>query len=169
VITASAAAVTVSGGAGIDTINIQNGQADGGDGDDQLEGHGNDYQLLGGWGRDYLYMSGAGGNQVHDGGEGNDVYNVLTDSVVWIKDSGVTFGDGDLLWFKNVLTSNLRWGQLGNDLAITTVADLSDGILDSGVRLVGWYSGSNTMEYLVGSDANGTSSFIDLRVEAPIV
>jgi hypothetical protein len=42
--------------------------------------------------------------------------------------------------------------RIGGDLYITSTADISDGTGDSGVYVVGWYAGNNSIEWFVTAD-----------------
>ena len=141
---------TADGGIGIDTITVTGGgDAHGGDGDDIFHGWGSLYSLYGDAGTDIFYLAGKGAAY---GGEGGDSYYVNTTDIVQIRDTG-TAGVNDYVFLKNVATFNdMYQKRIGDDLYLTSNSDMDDGTGDSGVLLIGWYAGSNTIEFLVTAD-----------------
>lgn len=76
------------------------------------------------------------------------MYSALT---VAIKDVGAL--GNDYVYLKNIQHStDVYSAHIGDDLFVTTIADAADGVIDSGVRVLDWYSGSKTIEFFVTSD-----------------
>ena len=141
---------SAEGGAGMDTVTVTGaGTAYGGDGDDTLNGSGSLYVLHGGAGTDIFNLNGVG--DAH-GGEGGDIYNVNTTGIVYIEDSGTT--GVDTIYLNNIANGNEVFRQrIGDDWYITSLADVKDnGVGDSGVLLIGWFKGANTIEFFVTAD-----------------
>jgi len=42
--------------------------------------------------------------------------------------------------------SDVRAIAVGNDYYVTSAADIADGTINSGVKLIGWFAGVNTIE-----------------------
>ncbi|MBP1208054.1 Ca2+-binding RTX toxin-like protein [Duganella sp. 1411] len=138
------------GGEGDDRIAV-NGQgvARGGDGDDGITGYGSLYSLYGDAGADTLNLDGVGDAF---GGEGGDTYYVKSSGIVHIRDTGTT--GTDYVYLNNIATFNdLFQEQRGDDLYLTSQADMNDnGVGNSGVLLLGWFTGGNTVEFIVTAD-----------------
>lgn len=129
---------------GNDTITVASGTADGGEGDDVLTGTGNNYVLYGREGDDQLIMN-AGGSA--DGGENDDTYIVNTSNLVTIHDGDQSNSLGDTVILNNVATAaDLNLMRVGNDLYLYSRFDTQAVVPDHGVKLQGWYAGSNTIE-----------------------
>jgi Ca2+-binding RTX toxin-like protein len=144
----------VYGGTGNDTISIVDGVAHGDAGDDVMNGLGSGFQLFGGDGSDSFHLS-AGPGYV-DGGEGGDIYYIDTILQSTVSDTGSS--GTDYIYLNAIADiSDLQYVRDGNDLIVSTVADLDDGVAESGVRIVDWYDGSSNIEWFVTADA-GTIS-----------
>lgn len=156
----------IHGGAGNDTLLGMGGN-------DILLGDGGADQLEGGSGNDLLVGdngSSGGTGDVLYGGTGEDrMYgNVGNDSYVYQKSDGsidivnddlsaanaTGFGGGtDSLFILDVAAADLRFFQVGNDLYVTDVADISDGVINTGVNIQNFFlGGNNVVEYVYGSD-----------------
>lgn len=168
-------------GAGNDTV-YGSGYDDliqGESGADLIFGYGGDDLLVGGTENDTLYggvgddtlLSGSGndqlrgeaGNDVLYGGAGNDVYyHGANNGVDTINDDkseagmpGYGGGTSDVVYFTNVAMADLAlYRPTGsNDLWISSFADFSDGYLDDGVIIEGFYlGGNNVVELLYSGD-----------------
>lgn len=140
------------GGIGSDTITVKGaGVAHGGDGVDTFTGAGNVYTLYGDAGADVFNLNGTGDGDAY-GGEDGDVYNVNGTGIIHIKDTGTTGIDS--LYLNNIATlAEIYQQRIGDDLYITSQADVNDnGKGDSGVLLLGWYNGGNTLEFFFTAD-----------------
>lgn len=133
------------------TLVTNGGKAFGGAGQDKLTGSGAGYELSGGDDFDTLNLFGNGDA---DGDQHGDIYNIYTTtSVARVHDSGTL--ENDYLYMRNVATgANMRTERIGDDLCLTSDADMLDGHRDSGVRLVGWYAptGGNFIESIRTAD-----------------
>ncbi|MEV4782874.1 hypothetical protein [Burkholderia sp. LMU1-1-1.1] len=139
------------GGLGADQITVTGaGTAHGGDGDDTFTGYGGLYTLYGDAGADRFVLNGGGEAY---GGEGGDIYYVNTTGIVAIRDTGAA-GANDYVYLNNVATgADLYQMRVGDDLYITSLSDVNDnGTGDSGVMLLGWFTGGNTIEFFVTAD-----------------
>jgi hypothetical protein len=149
---------TANGGIGIDTITVTDGgRAYGGDGADTFNGNGFLYSLYGDAGADTFNLNGVGDAY---GGEGGDIYNINATGIVYIQDTG-TAGVNDYVYLNNVATSvDLFQQRIGDDLYLTSMDDIHDnGLGDSGVLLLGWFTGGNTIEFFVTADNNAIPSY----------
>lgn len=163
----------IFGDFGNDSIIIKDGNAYGGSGNDQITvngqgiaygeaganlfyGNGTNYSLFGGADSDTFELRGRG---YADGGDGSDIYNVYDLNIISVQDTGT--GDQDSVYMKNIATLNdVYVERRGDDLYITSADDMQDnGVGDTGVMLVGWYAGWNTIETLVTADLD-TYSFV---------
>lgn len=141
---------TADGGAGMDTIRVTGaGTAYGGEGEDTFYGSGSFYSLSGGNGTDTFHLTGVGSV---DGGEGGDHYQINTTSIVAIQDTGAT--GIDYIYLNKIATgADIFQERIGDGLYITSLADINDnGVGDSGILLLGWFNGSNTIEFFVTAD-----------------
>lgn len=156
----------VLGEDGNDSITITNAQAYGGgndtfllndgagiifgeDGNDGFTAYGRGYELYGGAGSDGFSLQ--NGEGFVDGGEGGDTYAVFEHTLALIQDAG-TKGT-DTVDLREVATADVRIDRVGNDLWIYSIADFNaDNSVDFGVRLIGWYSGWDTVETLRTKD-----------------
>jgi hypothetical protein len=138
------------GGTGNDTITvIEKGVAHGGDGADVFNGNGHLYSLYGDAGADTFNLNAEGDAY---GGEGGDIYNVNTTDIVFIQDTGAA-GVNDYVYLDNIATfGDMYQKRYGDDLYITTNDDMIDQVGNSGVLLLGWFTGWNTIEFLVTAD-----------------
>lgn len=136
----------------------------GGAGNDLLFGGAGDDSLVGGSGSDLLY-----------GGQGNDNYSqtlrlggqdVLNEDASAASNPG--FGGGfDILQITNDIFDNLLVSRSGDDLRVTDITDLSDGIASDFIVIQNFFlGGNNLVEGLVGSDGNGFD--ISFLLTAPI-
>ncbi|WP_275679221.1 calcium-binding protein [Pseudomonas entomophila] len=130
------------GDAGNDFILTARGTAYGDDGNDRLAGNGVGYKLFGGAGSDQLAMNAAG---FGDGGEGGDTYTVDSWAQVSIQDTG-SVGTDKVILKKFEAFSDVVLSRLGDDAYLFTKANWETGKVDSGVKLVDWYAGANTIE-----------------------
>jgi Ca2+-binding RTX toxin-like protein len=133
----------IDGGAGADIL-YGNGGNDallGQTGNDKLYGGAGNDLLVGGSddaGADWLY-GGAGDDRLF-GGPGDDTYvHYLNDGVDTINDGKTAaaapgYGGGtDKLVMANVNWADIWFGQSGNDLYVSSYADVADGIMNDGV------------------------------------
>ncbi|VVN96522.1 Bifunctional hemolysin/adenylate cyclase [Pseudomonas fluorescens] len=139
---------------GNDTITMVGGQARGGEGNDILTGTGRNFMLFGDEGSDQLILNLIGqqtSGGFADGGEGDDTYLVNTTGLVTIQDSGISLNDTLIL---NTIAnaSQLNVTRIGNDAYLHSANDGSSGVPDNGVKLAGWYAGSNTIEHIQTAD-----------------
>jgi hypothetical protein len=85
-----------------------------------------------------------------DGGEYGDNYYINTIRESIIRDSG-GFGN-DYVYLQRVANfSDLMYYRQGDDLLISSSADKAE-VITATVRLDGWYSGHNTIEYFATAD-----------------
>jgi Ca2+-binding RTX toxin-like protein len=155
----------VFGEGGNDIISVSYGNADGGLGNDQVSvvkagtGHGGDgddfligfdgYTLFGDAGTDTFDLVGAG---LADGGSNGDIYRINThySDVARIQDTGPA-GNNDYVYLNTVVNfADLIQVRKGNDLYMTSLS--TDADQSSGVLIVGWYAGGNTIEMFVTAD-----------------
>ncbi|MBK5510981.1 calcium-binding protein [Pseudomonas sp. TH15] len=145
---------SASGDEGNDTITMVGGQARGGEGNDILTGTGRNYMLFGDEGNDLLILNLAGqstsGGRAY-GGQGDDTYVVNTTGLVTIQDVGLDQNDTLIL---NTIAnaSQLSVTRIGNDAYLHSANDGNNGVPDNGVKLAGWYAGSNTIEHIQTAD-----------------
>ncbi|WP_280956440.1 beta strand repeat-containing protein [Ciceribacter lividus] len=145
---------TVYGGTGNDTILLVGGIAHGDAGDDTLTGLGTGFQLFGGGGADSFHLNGVMG--FVDGGEDGDVYYVDTSLQSTVSDTGNS--GTDYIYLKTIADiSALQYARDGDDLVISTVDDFSDGLAESGVRVLDWYNGASNIEWFVTADSSTIS------------
>ena len=137
------------GGEGDDRIAVYDQSvARGGDGDDGLSGYGDLFSLYGDGGADTLFLDGVGDAF---GGEGGDSYRVNAWGTVQIRDTGTT--GTDYVYLNKIANfADLFQEQRGDDLYLTSQADMNDGVGNSGVLLLGWFTGWNTIEFIVTAD-----------------
>jgi len=152
----------IHGGTGNDTLNGMGGDdvLNGQEGDDVLDGGSGDDLVLGGDGNDVLY-GGTGTDRLW-GGTGNDhyVYNKSDGGIDTINDdkypTGQTGGGGgtaDYFFFGEVAAADIRFYRSGDDMWVTDVADVADGVMDTGVILEDFFlGGNNVIERVYGGD-----------------
>ena len=164
---ANDAGSTVFGEVGNDTIVVVNGVGDGGIGNDRVSvtgagigygGEGDDvlvgydlYSLFGDAGTDTFDLVGEG---QADGGSGGDIYKINThyDDIARIRDTGAA-GNNDYVYLNTVATlDDLYLERRGDDLYLTSSS--TDGDHSSGVQIVGWFTGGNTIELFVTADGS---------------
>ncbi len=117
----------------------------GGTGDDTLYGDAGNDTLIGGLGADTLIFLSSGHGE---GGEDGDIYDVRSAmGLVNIHDTGAMGNDTIYLNVADVDDAIVR--RVGDDLFITSQADMMDGQQDYGVLLEGWYSGQSTIESFI--------------------
>ncbi|MEB2854343.1 calcium-binding protein [Pseudomonas atacamensis] len=131
------------GEAGIDTITVNHGIADGGEGDDLLTGTGLGFSLFGGVGNDRLVLNASG---FANGGEGDDIYTISSPGLVTIQDDGTSHGDKLVLSFIN--SSELLVDRIGDDLYLHRTSFNMGDAPQEGVRLKDWFAGSDTIEQI---------------------
>ncbi|MFJ2488645.1 calcium-binding protein [Pseudomonas sp. NPDC087639] len=147
-------ATFASGDEGNDTITVNRGSADGGDGNDVLTGTGSYYTLSAGNGDDLLILNLVGsqgtGGQAR-GGEGDDTYVVNTTGLVTIQEYGSSLNDTLVL---NTIAnaSQLSVTRVGKDAYLHSANDGSSGVPASGVKLENWYAQGNTIEHIQTAD-----------------
>ncbi len=150
----------VFGDGGADTIYVSVAEAHGGDGNDALIGQhsagiAGAYLLYGEAGNDTLTLQGAATPNAivgaADGGEGSDIYYMQSAGNVVIQDSGSVGTDTLVVPWSVAHIVEVR---IGNDLRLATSDDVSDGSIDNGIDLVGYYdpSGGATIEVYQASD-----------------
>lgn len=149
---------TVYGSAYVDFIQ-------GGSGNDILYGNGDDDTLVGQAGNDELYggdgddflhggstdtgqdlLNGGSGNDRMYGGPGDDLYvhtlnsgvDTINDGASETLDNGYGGGE-DIIYMTGVNLADIRLFQDGDDLWITSAADVSDGFFDDGVVVEDFY------------------------------
>lgn len=158
----------IYGGPGKDSIFgfAGNDYIDGGDGNDValVGGYGND-TILGNAGRDWIYgefdndvMFGGSGENFMFGGSGNDTYcHDITAGLSTVEEVYAGFGGGtDAVQIFGLNGGDFFFSQTGNDLNISTYADLSDGTNNSGVVIKNHFLGGvNAVEYAYGQDGVG--------------
>lgn len=140
----------IYGEAGDDQIQAVDATVYGGDGNDTLWGYDSSiitpevFALYGDAGADIFYMNDSG---FAFGGQDGDTYNVYNLNIVAIQDTG-TLGT-DTVYLDMIATfSDVRAIRFGveDDMYVTSAADWADGIVNSGVKLIGWFAGVNTIE-----------------------
>ena len=150
----------IYGDDGMDTIYVNTGAAIGGSGNDTLTGENNQnvaYILDGGAGDDILFLKGLSG--LGFGGNGSDDYHISSSLLSKIQDDG-TVGTDSLYIDLDDGGYPLQYGRVGDDAFITTKSDIDDnGQVDSGVLLLDWYAGYDTIENFF--DANGSGLTLD--------
>uniref|UniRef100_UPI0039861924 beta strand repeat-containing protein n=1 Tax=Pseudomonas savastanoi TaxID=29438 RepID=UPI0039861924 len=135
------------GEAGVDTITVAQGMADGGEGNDLLTGTGVGFLLSGGQGDDRLVLRASG---FADGGEGGDTYTINTSTLVTIQDSGVSGSDKLILSYIN--SNELLADRIGDDLYLHRSSFTAGQAPQEGVRLESWFAGYNTIEQIQTAD-----------------
>jgi Ca2+-binding RTX toxin-like protein len=156
----------IFGGEGYDTLNGDAGDdfLSGENANDTLNGGGNNDTLHGGAGVDTL--NGGTGNDILWGGLGSDIYkftygqgiDTINDDKSPTGATGYGGGTNDEIQF-NQLMINTGFYQDGDDLWISTTADLADGVMTSGIVIEDYYlGGNNQIEWLV--DSGGGSYWI---------
>ncbi|MGR9235068.1 hypothetical protein ACU8NU_26320 (plasmid) [Rhizobium leguminosarum] len=149
---------TAFGGLGDDTITIWDaGVADGGAGNDVLNGQFIGFELYGGDGSDILNMK--LGRGFADGGNGGDTYHTNTVLQSTIKDTGV--GGSDFVFLDRIQSAaDLDQVRIGNDLILQSHADASSPdttYANAKVILEDWYAGANSIEIFVFVDGSQVS------------
>ncbi|ANK87709.1 MULTISPECIES: calcium-binding protein [unclassified Rhizobium] len=149
---------TAFGGLGDDTITIWDaGIADGGAGNDVLNGQFIGFELYGGDGSDILNMK--LGRGFADGGNGGDTYHTNTVLQSTIKDTGV--GGSDFVFLDRIQSAaDLDQVRIGNDLILQSHADASSPdttYANAKVILEDWYAGANSIEIFVFVDGSQVS------------
>ncbi|WP_139831864.1 MULTISPECIES: calcium-binding protein [unclassified Pseudomonas] len=135
------------GEAGDDTITVAHGMADGGEGMDTLTGTGLGFSLFGGAGNDKLVLQSSGSAF---GGEGDDIYFVTAPGLVTVQDDGASRGDKIVL--SNIRGSELLLDRVGDDLYLHRYSFSAGQTPQDGVRLKGWFAGSDTIEQIQTAD-----------------
>ncbi len=147
------AGTVVYGGLGNDDITVGSAVAYGEGGNDTFKGAQN-YYLDGGAGDDIFNLNGIG--EV-EGGDGFDTYRVYTTAIVVIHDVG-TSGSDQIRLFNVATTADVRYRVSGDDLLVTNAADAADGSFDSGVKIVGYFSGGgHSIETFYSADGGSFS------------
>lgn len=148
------------GGDGSDTLYGNNGDdiIVGGTGNDKLHGGNGDDRIYGGDGADVLW--GDAGNDVMWGGDGNDHYvhrtnegvDIINDDKSATGLTGFGGGDDDILEVTFDL-ADLGLYRIGDDLWVTTTADVADGVMDDGSIIQDFFlGGNNVVEHLYTLD-----------------
>lgn len=104
-------------------------------------------------------MEGNDGDDIIQGDDGVDfIYGgIVSQSIISAPGNSAQadqlYGN-DYIYLNNIGRGiDLFRLRTGDDLYITSNGDMNDnGVGDSGVLLLGWYTGSNTIEFLVTAD-----------------
>lgn len=149
----------VYGDDGNDVIQVGSANGYGGAGDDTITSTQNEYSLFGGDGADRLNLGGWSTSPSStagyaEGGDGGDSYYMQSSGNVYISETGAT--GTDHLYFLNAVVADIVYFQSGDDLVITTAADIADSSVDSAVILIDWYLGAayQTIEQFHASDGS---------------
>ena len=151
---------TVQGGAGNDVIELGDGadRAYGGLGDDSILSGVGTSTVDGGAGNDTITQE--AGSATIEGGLGNDLI-VYKGGKATVTDAGGT----DTLRFETAEIEQLYFLKSGQDLIVTTAADMIDGTADAGLVLSGFYGTTGAVEKLL--DKSGDAMDLGLWRNIP--
>ena len=146
--------VTISGGAGNDSIDNPDGKnvkIYGGTGNDSIYSHGSDSTISGGKGDDNIQNSSDGKNVKIYGDAGNDIIYNMGDNAI------ISGGAGNDLISNGYLLTATIYGGAGNDdiLSYGSYSTISGGKGNDTIKFSSYYSSRNLIQYASG-DGNDT-------------